>query len=108
MTAWVASTSGFQPAIVPSSVENSSVAGPAESPDEMTKPPVALAPTPVGAPAPVPSGVGTETTSGEPVVIGCPDPSYAVATPAWLSATQSPLFSPTAMPQGLTRFGSVR
>src|ERR671937_504618 len=49
MTAWVGSTLLFQPAIVPSSVANSSVAGPDWAPDEMTKPVVALVAAPVGA-----------------------------------------------------------
>src|SRR5919201_2289246 len=58
MMAWLGSTLLFQPAIVPSSVANSSVLGPELPPDEMTKPNVPLVATPVGDELPVLAGAG--------------------------------------------------
>src|ERR671937_1266605 len=71
ITAWVGSTLLFQPAIVPSSVANSSVLGADWPPDEMTKPDVPLVATPVGAAVP-PPGAGIVTAKGEPDGIGWP------------------------------------
>src|SRR5919204_4592564 len=107
MTACVASTSPFQPAIVPFSVAKSSVLGRERPPDETTKPEVPLVVAPVGAAVPTPLGVGIVTTVGEPDGIGWPFESYVVALPEPLSETQRPLFSPSVIPHGLTRFGSV-
>src|SRR5919204_2322642 len=106
-TARVASTLLFQPAIVPSSVANSSVLGPDRPSEEMTKPEVPLVVAPVGAAVPTPLGVGIVTTVGEPDGIGCPFESYVVAFPDPLSETHKPLFSPSVIPHGFTRFGSV-
>ena len=64
----------FQPAIVPSSVANSSVLGADCPPDEMTNPEVALVATPVGADMP-PPGAGIVTTSGDPDGSASPVPS---------------------------------
>src|SRR5919201_3073035 len=61
MMAWLGSTLLFQPAIVPSSVANSSVLGPNWVPDEMPKPAVALVATPVGGEVPPPPGAGLVT-----------------------------------------------
>jgi hypothetical protein len=72
MMAWVESTLLFHPAIVPSSVENSSVLGPDRPPDEMTKSEVPLVARPVGAEVPVPPGAGIVTTRGDPDGIGLP------------------------------------
>src|SRR5919204_5229358 len=107
ITARVGSTSLFQPAIVPFSVAKSSVLGPERPPDETTKPEVPLVVAPVGAAVPTPLGVGIVTTVGEPDGIGWPFESYVVALPEPLSETQRPLFSPSVIPHGLTRFGSV-
>src|SRR5262245_51625641 len=103
MTAWVASTLLFQPAIVPSSVAKSSVAGPDLVPEEMTKPVVALVATPVGAEVPVPAGVGIVTAAWT----DWPVAAYGVASPAPFSATHSPLLVPSVMPHGFTRLASV-
>src|SRR5919201_6637411 len=107
ITACVGSTLLFQPAIVPFSVANSSALGPDRPPEEMTKPAVPLVVAPVGAAVPTPLGVGIVTTVGDPEGIGCPFESYVVALPEPLSETQRPLFSPSVIPHGLTRFGSV-
>src|SRR5262245_3590503 len=107
MIACVASTLLFQPAMVPSSVANNSVLGPKLLPDLMPKPAVALVATPVGADVP-PPGAGIVTAMGEPAGIGWPAPSNVSAMPLPFSAIHNPLFVPTAMPQGFTRFGSVR
>src|SRR5262249_47973549 len=103
MTAWFASTLLFQPAIVPSSVAKSSVAGPELAPEEITKPVVALVATPVGAEVPVPAGVGIVTAA----CTDWPVASYGVASPAPFSATHSPLLVPSVMPHGFTRLASV-
>src|SRR5262245_59411334 len=104
MTVWVGSTLLLQPAMVPSSVANSSVAGPAPWPDEMPRPFVALVATPVGAEAPGPLGPGIVTAGWTAL----PAPSRLSAMPAPFSATHSPLLVPSASPQGFTRLGSVR
>src|SRR5919197_419363 len=72
ITAWVGSTLLFQPAIVPSSVANSSVLGADWPPEEMTNPDVPLVATPVGDEEPVPPGAGMVTTVGDPDGIGWP------------------------------------
>src|SRR5919201_5165259 len=71
ITACVGSTLLFQPAIVPSSVANSSVLGPELPPEEMTNPDVPLVATPVGAEVP-PPGAGMVTTVGELEGMGWP------------------------------------
>jgi hypothetical protein len=106
-TARAESTPLLHPAIVPSFVANNSLLGPAFAPDAMTKPPVPLVATPVGGETPLPSGEGMVTGCGDPAGIGFPAPSKASALPASASETQSPPFNPTAIPHGLTRFGSV-
>src|SRR5438477_4314307 len=65
MMAWVGSTLLFHPAMVPSSVANSSVLGPNWLPDEMPKPEVALVATPVGGEVPRSPGAGIVTTKGD-------------------------------------------
>src|ERR1700755_2404882 len=94
MTARAGSTAGFQPAIVPSSVANRNRAG-AETPCLETRKPsaVGLNTVPSGAPAapgPADRGAGMVTTSCRlpGPGWGLPCPSYKVAAPAWLSATQ--------------------
>src|SRR6516162_3612502 len=98
MTGWVGSTLLFQPAIVPSSVANSSVLGADFPADEMTKPGEALVATPVGGEVPVPPGAGMVMADWTP----WPVPSKLPAMPAPFSETQSPLLVPRAMPQGFT------
>src|SRR5262245_21488557 len=93
----------LHPAMVPSSVANNSVAGPAASPDEITKPPVALVATPVGDEVPTPPGPGIVTAGGMAVPVA----SKLSAMLLPFSPTHSPLLVPRAMPQGFTRFGSV-
>src|SRR5437588_4663249 len=73
--AWVGSTLLFQPAIVPSSVANSSLLGPDWLPDEITKPGVSLVATPVGVPDTIPTGPGIVTMRGDPAGIAWPVPS---------------------------------
>src|SRR5437868_3224374 len=104
ITALAGSTSILHPAIVPSSVANSSVPGALLPFAEMTKPVVALVTTPVGADAPEPPGAGIVIVPG---ATGCPVPSRLVDFPDPFSEIQSPLLSPKAIPHGLTRFGSV-
>src|ERR1051325_8479480 len=103
-TALAGSTSMLHPAIVPSSVANSSVPGALLPFAEMTKPVVALLTTPVGADAPEPPGAGMVIVPG---ATGCPVPSRLVDFPDPFSDIQSPLLSPKAIPHGLTRFESV-
>src|SRR5215472_15455235 len=104
MKALLESTLTLQPAMVPSSVANSSVAGADLTPDEMTKSEVALLATPVAALAPEPLGLGIAIVCG---ATGWPAPSYEVALPEPLSEIQTPPLSPSAIPHGLARFGSV-
>src|SRR5947209_1817093 len=104
MTALVGLTLLFQPAMVPSSVANSSVLGAEAVPAVMTKPVVALVATPVGADIPEPPGAGMVTA-------GCtalPVTSKLSAVPLPFSAIHSPLLVPSVMPQAFTRLGSVR
>src|SRR6266568_828801 len=105
-TVFVASTLGFQPEIVPSSVAKMKNDLPEFAPFETTKSFVALKTSPVGAaivPAGLPAGGATVTTSATAV----PSPLYSVVTPAPLSETQNGLVDEAVMPHALTRFGSV-
>src|SRR5580692_5191272 len=105
MTAWVGSTAGFQPAIVPSSVANRNRAG-AETPfSDTTKPSgVGLNTVPSGVPAapgPDEGAAGIVTTS---CLLpgpgwGLPCPSYRVVTPVALSETQIGRPGPVEVPQ---------
>src|ERR1051325_2592951 len=97
ITALAGSTSMLQPAIVPSSVANSSVPGALLPFAEMTKAVVALVTTPVGADAREPPGAGIVMVPG---ATGCPVPSRLVDFPDPLSEIHSPLLSPNAIPQG--------
>src|ERR687887_496961 len=106
MTALVGLTLLFQPAIVPSSVANSSVLGPDLPPDEITKPGVAFVATPVGAEVP-PPGARMVMSRGEPDGRAWPAASNDSAVPLPFSATHNPLLVPRVMPQGFTKFGSV-
>src|SRR4029077_241270 len=113
MIAWVRSTVRFQPAMVPSSVANRNRAG-AETPCLDTAKPsgVGLNTVPSGAPAapgPARGAAGILTTSCwlPGPGWGLPCPSYKVAAPAWLSATQIGRPGPVAVPQEFRRFGSV-
>src|SRR5438046_1189227 len=76
ITAVTGSTAGFHPAIVPSSVANNSILGPAAAPFEMTNPLVSLVVTPLGVDrAAVVPGGGIAMARGEPDGIGWPVPS---------------------------------
>src|SRR5262245_42810334 len=111
MMAWVPSTEGAQPEMVPSSVSNrkTAAAGPlplAETLNPPLAPPKVLNTAPVGVPS-VPrgsagGGPGIFTTSD----CGVPAVLYSVDTPVPLSETQNGLPPLSAMPQGLTRWGS--
>src|SRR6201997_2075181 len=112
VTAWVGSTVGFQPAMVPSSVANRNRAG-ADTPFSDTAKPsgVGLNTVPSGAPAapgPAEGGAGMVTTSCwlPGPGWGLPCPSYKVVTPVWLSDTQIGSPGPVEVPQGLRRFGA--
>src|SRR5260370_12869660 len=108
ITALPRSTLLFQPAIVPSVVENSSVLGPELPLSEMTNPGVTLVATPVGDEVPVlPFGAGFTTLRCDIAGSAWPVPSYLVAFPDPLSETQSPIFTPSAHPHGFTIFASV-
>src|SRR6476661_3489823 len=108
MMACVASTSGLQPAIVPSSVANRNRLAPVAVPFVTANPLPPLNTMPVGAPPPVGSaGVGIDTTSGDPGGEIAPVESYKVETPVSLSATHQKACGLNAMPHGFTRFGSV-
>src|SRR5215470_13322081 len=91
MTACAGSTLMLQPAIVPSSVANSSVLGADLPPAEITKSDVAFVATPVGADVPEPPGAGIVIVPG---ATGWPIPSRLVAFPEPFSEIQSPLLSP--------------
>src|ERR671934_1800674 len=108
--AWVASTVGLQPEIVPSSVSKMNRLGPECPPLETTKSLLPLKTVPVGAdvvPGALPAGGGMVTTSGLASGNGWPAPLYSVETPVPLSATQNGLVDDDVIPQALTRFGSV-
>src|SRR5436309_11862456 len=107
--AWVGSTAGFQPEIVPSSVLKMKRAAPDTPFLETTKPLVPLKTTPVGAatvPSGLPLGGGIVTTSGAPGGKGVPAPLYSVMTPVPLSAIQKGVVGPCTMPHELTKLGS--
>src|SRR5580765_7685084 len=95
--AWVGSTFGAQAAMIPASVAKMKRAGPDTPPLETTKSFDPLNTMPVGRPP------GMETTRDW----GLPAPSYRVATPLPLDATQTKPNGLKAIPQPLTRFGSV-
>src|SRR5205085_11994855 len=98
-------TFGFQAVIVPSSETKMKKAG-ALSPFAawMTKSLVPLNTWPVGAPRPLTSGGAGFWMNGDPFT----PPRNSDAMPVPLSETQRvPPFGPSAIPHGLTRFGSV-
>src|SRR5262245_29152760 len=105
--AWVENmgggTFGFQPVMSPLSESNRNSAGPLwPAPSSTTKPDVGLKTCPVG-PSP-----GMLTTSG--TIVGgpvTPSPVYRAATLVPLAATHTGVVGPCAMPQALTRLGSV-
>src|SRR5919198_1285611 len=107
-TGQVGSTVGFQPLMVPSSVEKIKNAGP-DLPFLVTKKdlPSPLKTSPVGATdgglGHAPPGTGIVTTSDRAV----PSPRCIVETPAPLSAIQIGDVALKAMPHGFTRFGFV-
>src|SRR5262245_13986673 len=110
MMAWVPSTEGAQPAMVPSSVANrkAGAAGPlplAETLSPPLAPPKVLNTVPVGVPS-APRGAagggpGIFTTSD----CGVPAVLYSVDTPVPLSEIQKGPVGLSEMPQGLTRWG---
>src|SRR5438105_5986395 len=88
--------------MAPSSVANRKRLG-AETPfSDTAKPGPPLKTVPVGE-LPEPAADGTVTTNGT----ACPRPSNRSETPLWLSANQKGPVGLKAIPQGLTRFGSV-
>src|SRR5262249_24707762 len=109
--ACVASTVGFHPEIVPSSVTKRKTLGADAAPDATTKSSVRLKTSPGGAAGPgLPAGGGIVTTSGwDGVGAGRPFGEYTVATPIPLSATHtSPVSGYWDTPHGFTRLGSTR
>src|SRR5947209_16200508 len=111
MTAWVPSTAGDQPAMVPSSVANrkTAAAGPlplAETLNPPLAPPKVLNTVPVGVPS-FPRG----SAGGGPGIFttrdcGVPAVLYSVDRPVPLSEIQKGLPELSEMPHGLTRLGS--
>src|SRR5882672_1199201 len=101
-TALVTSTFGFQPAMVPSSVENRKTE---RWPGTTSKAPLkALKTVPVGADAPsCPLGGGIVTTR----LCASPVPSYRVESPVPLSEIHQGEPEDRDMPQAFTRFGSI-
>jgi hypothetical protein len=96
---------GFQPEMVPSSVENRKSPG---LPGATRKVPVPLKTVPVGAAGGVPpAGGGMVTTSGLATGNNWPAPLYRVEVPVALLATHNGLVALAEMPHGFTRFGSV-
>src|SRR5579883_386604 len=106
--AWVGSTFGLQPEMVPSSVANKNWAEPEAPFLETTKPEPLLKAVPVGValvPAGLPLGGGMVTTRGEPGGAIWPLASYSVETPEPLSAAQKkPVLVFKARPHGLIKF----
>src|SRR5690349_3182088 len=97
--AFLGSTIGFQPAIVPVSVANKKTA--AFTPSRRN-PPVELNTWPVGEPA------GTATVMGAPAGAGLPAPSRTVIRFAPLSEIQKGPVGLKEIPHGFTRFLSWR
>src|SRR5262249_34644243 len=94
--------------MVPSSAANSSLLGPDFPPAAiMNDDWRMLVATPVGAEVPIPPGAGIVTVSGDDAGSCWPLASKLSAVPLWFSATHRPLLRPSAMPQGLSRFGFV-
>src|SRR5262249_60414297 len=109
--ACVASTVGFHPEIVPSSVTNRKTLGADAAPDATTKSSVGLKTSPVGAAGPgPPAGGGIVTTSGwDGGGAGRPFGEYTVATPIPLSPPHTiPGSGLWATPHGFTELGSQR
>src|SRR5262249_9295809 len=99
---WVGSTTALQPKMPPSSVANRKRLGAATPFLAIAKPAPSLKTVPVGLPS-AGRADGIVTTSGT----GCPRPSRRSETPLPLSPNQKGPVGLKAMPQGLTRFGSV-
>jgi len=102
MMAWMGSTAGFQPEIVPSSVANRNWLGANAPPWLTAKPLVGLNTLPVGAPPGPPPGSGMVTAGGT----AFPLTLYDVARPVPLSDTSHGPVGLWDRPQELTRFGS--
>src|SRR3984893_19131945 len=100
--AWVTSTLGAQPEIVPSSVAKMNRLGPETLPFVTTKSFELLKTMPVGAPGD-PPGPGMATTNDW----GSPLPSYSVALPVPLSATHATPLGLNTTPHPFFRFGST-
>src|SRR2546422_8749726 len=94
VTCEVVPTDGFQPLIVPPSVEKMNRAAPLEGPTGNPVPP--LNTSPVGPPA-----TATVSPSFAPAAL------YRVDTSAWLSATHHGDVELAASPQAFTRSGST-
>ena len=102
-TACVALTRGDQPEIMPSSDAKMNAAAPDEPPLLTAKSVVLLKVMPVGVPPPVESvDDGIDTTRD----CGLPNPSYSVASPVPLSATQTKPLGLKATPHPFCRLAS--
>src|SRR5690348_165746 len=110
-TAWVRSTPGLQPEMVPSTESNRNTLDPLLPLAETTKPlPAVLKTVPVGVPCGASGCVGLGgmvTTSGFPAGWAWPWPLYSVLSPVPSSDTQNGLPELAVRPHGFTRWGSV-
>src|SRR4029079_14409253 len=101
--AWVRSTVGFQPLMVPSSVAKMNNAGPERSCALTTKSGEPLNTIPVREPGPSPVAEGIATTS----CCGTPWALQRVESPVTWSLTQKGEAAADVSPQAFTRWGSL-
>ena len=104
--AWVRSTPGDQPAIMPPSPAKMNFAAPVAV-VVTTKSVEALETIPVGLNAPAALGARLTTSGAAVGYCALPLPSYCVAVAVRLLATQIAVVGPKAIPHGLTRCASV-
>src|SRR5215469_5056724 len=105
--AFVASTSGDHPAIMPLAPAYSSCAAPDLPPADTTKSLLVFATTPVAAKDAPPFPAGRCTTSGTGVGCAFPAPSYETEVLLCGLVTTAARLSGNTRPHGSTRLGSV-
>src|ERR1700684_231721 len=106
MIAWVASTRGLQPEMVPSTVANRKTLEPVLPFSETSNPFVGLKTTPVGVPCGEFAELDGVLTTSEVGVTPEAEVLYTVLVPVLGLATHQSPVGPAARPQGLTKFGS--